>query len=1035
MALNDEQSQLLNSNSQRSYATAEQEVSNLLPQSEDVDVASVGALSAATRWLYRGDLFTRFLLGFILRARLDRSCVSLDNDYTRTKVSVTTALYQGVRSFTDLAWPLSFYGLLLHDLIEYGQHPQSRYGTTLGKILAGTANNDLTISSWLGSDNIRAVNYWLAPGLLITLPPIFLGILQGLLHSKRHLGRMGNLDRRLTRALPWGELKRAEFALLWDKKLDDQTRSFIIGKIIELAQDYRGLVAWRAMQVLANVADMPSQNTIEFSAELEEAEPLNSKSVTRTTEAVSKSALKALQEIATSAKTRVLHPKRLYANYLLGTLGQHPSRLLTLSLWPFYGLQAALVLYPLGRLIGLWLQKLIHAVQFKHAQQTCEKQQRVWSYVSEIADYDCMACDLPSIPLRQRYTAQGCLDGLLGQIQSPSDLLPQLDRLLRQPNITRVDLSQQSWSSWTPRQWSDFLSVFEQADIAALEVFDLSQSVNPGIPMTDHKMARLADFLQQVPVYSLDLRNQPLGAEAMQELRLGLMDGWAHTIDLSQTNLADEGVAILVKTIDDNSALTTVKLRGNKITNAGLERLAYVLPNSTVTKLDISDNLFKENGVMALADKLRDASITYLDISDNNLSVNAIQALGSGLADSFVSTLKLSNTGLSDTHLYYFSSSVSESLLQEVDLSSNRFTDNGLNWLWEAMRNGTVAALQLADNALTDSSLLIINTYQQEVALTHLDLSRNHFTSSAFDKFLGRLTGTLLKSFTANGNRLNDDIAPGMARFINSTASLQQLSLEKNRLTHRFIRQVQPFLNGSNVTALNLANNELSNQAVIDLLGCLPFDLSSLNLSYNRFNGSVCQPLTKYLIEGGSLEKLNLSGNLIGDEAGLVIANGLIKSIPNQDHYTKSAISRDEARYIPEVGFTTQLRYLGLRDTNMGNDTVCLLHNTQHFSDLDWQVGDDRYTCLPENTRASRRNTQGLHSLGFFSSQSSANTSPAVDYRQTQTQQVWGSAFTVLAWLTPMLLLLLSLYLIYRLVSAVSQRMTPSQQPEPSPSM
>lgn len=84
-------------------------------------------------------------------------------------------------------WVPAFSTLLLHDAIEYWAYPSARYGTTFGEVLGGTAHNQLTYTSHLGSDLAGEWDYSLWPALMGGV--VLAGGLGNMLYRRFHPAR------------------------------------------------------------------------------------------------------------------------------------------------------------------------------------------------------------------------------------------------------------------------------------------------------------------------------------------------------------------------------------------------------------------------------------------------------------------------------------------------------------------------------------------------------------------------------------------------------------------------------------------------------------------------------------------------------------------------------------------------------------------------------------------------------------------------------------------------------------------------------
>ena len=73
---------------------------------------------------------------------------------------------EGFRFVTNKLWPAAFLGLMMHDFIVFGTKNLSAYGVTPAQIFAGTADSQQILTTYLGSDFSREINYWLGSAII-----------------------------------------------------------------------------------------------------------------------------------------------------------------------------------------------------------------------------------------------------------------------------------------------------------------------------------------------------------------------------------------------------------------------------------------------------------------------------------------------------------------------------------------------------------------------------------------------------------------------------------------------------------------------------------------------------------------------------------------------------------------------------------------------------------------------------------------------------------------------------------------------------
>ena len=155
------------------------------------------------------------------------------------------------------------------------------------------------------------------------------------------------------------------------------------------------------------------------------------------------------------------------------------------------------------------------------------------------------------------------------------------------------------------------------------------------------------------------------------------------SLELSATNLTDEGVKYLAEALkDSNCELNSLNLTDNNLTNEGIKYLAEALKHSNC--------------------KLKSLNLT--EVIDNNLSNERIEYLAEALMDSNckLNSLNLTCNKLTDWEANCLAEALKDSncKLNSLNLSGNQLTDEGAKCLAEALKdsNCKLNSLNLGHN-------------------------------------------------------------------------------------------------------------------------------------------------------------------------------------------------------------------------------------------------------------------------------------------------------------------------------------------------
>lgn len=190
--------------------------------------------------------------------------------------------------------------------------------------------------------------------------------------------------------------------------------------------------------------------------------------------------------------------------------------------------------------------------------------------------------------------------------------------------------------------------------------------------------------------------------------------------------------------------------------------------------------------------------------------------------------------------------------IETLKLQDNDITMAGGEIIGAALKqNKTLKSLKIAENDLkTEGAEFIIrNSYNLE----ELDLGKNYITSKI---------GVIIKSF------------------LDTSQNIRKLNFEFNELFQTGAEMISLGLKGSaSLISLNLRGNAIRDEGLESLAEALSENhiLEELDVSLNEITQAGVLSLAE-IIASSNLRVLNLSKNLLGDEALVYLADGMRKS-------------------------------------------------------------------------------------------------------------------------------------------------------------
>lgn len=937
-----------------------------------------------------------------------------------------TKAVTGARLITDNVWPLTLLGLLSHDLHRYRTEPDQRYGNTLnglvfGGLLRGKNLNLSTLSRHLGSGVIHEGWLYWSGITLTTAAPLLMALVYSLAHSRRlnvpQISELQTTVDYLARLEPsfWSDTLAylwpfsgtayhglaAERALLWRNGLPASTQNELLEIIQNLAQRHGGATQLAAIQSLARLAD---------------AKPLLARNQPAAKDDIL-SPLTMLRTLASDKKGRYL--ARYYAHYQLWTLGKSNNPWVHVGLLPTTLGWSSYVLYAKLRWGETLLQKMATALQTLHEARICRTDGKVWAYQPERADYVCGVCpDWNFVPQSQMNSSQGCVDGLLATERNSRDLLRLMDRVLKPPFFTDLDLSQQPWSNWPVNDWQHLLTKLANSTLPELRVMNLGlPALRP--PQAD-KLQLLDRFLQQIPVQHLDLSRQRLGPQQLQLLLADLPSTVQH-LNLADNLLGDEGAAVLSQYLP-GLALQSVDLSRNDIGDDGIAELAMVFGQGGLTKLDLSNNQWGALGLDYLAGCMPDTILTELNLSYNDLSLANMQTWGEAVSNSSLIQLSMRQTQLDENQLAAWAPRLAiSSGLQKLDLAYNSLSDEGLKHLLLASCEGDLRELDLSYSDITDAGAAHLELYLPVTRWVNLDLSGNQLRLNGLLSLARGLDGSELENLALANMELSDTAVLEFAEMLNATShKLSGLNLAHNQLSGvAGMALVENLPN--NLTRLELQYNQLDDAFTGYLADNLSQrqSLSYLDLSHNLIGPQGAERLAKRLDEATGLTQLRLAQNPLGADGGKSLAGSLISHGAFSTELGKRSLSQDARRAIAKTKAKTALTELDLSGCELDDSAALALCRVQPYTHVSFSTLDltrnpfkaiDTYNCRPNSN---------LRLPSFFQPAPSMQRPGQLQTRASQAD--WHIGFT-LGCLSLLGGIVALVYLIYRMLNHCASR-------------
>ena len=258
-------------------------------------------------------------------------------------------------------------------------------------------------------------------------------------------------------------------------------------------------------------------------------------------------------------------------------------------------------------------------------------------------------------------------------------------------------------------------------------------------------------------------------------------------LDLSHNYISSTGAATLAETVLCYSNLKHLSIGGNPLEDAGIQNLSHSLADSSLEYLNVSDTEMGDEGLVILASTLQSNSslCTLILHSNNAISFEGLAFLLEMTVHSQLCVIDASycQTGYSANLLDVLKDTISVSTtLKALDLSHNDFEEEGISRLLGSVSSSShITKLAFGGNTMSASCLQVLgcviceSTSLKKISLNEEDL---FFDTDDFDSFYECLVAsTSLQEIEINAVE-NEQMLRKMFKEVN----YQRETFSKNRL-------------------------------------------------------------------------------------------------------------------------------------------------------------------------------------------------------------------------------------------------------------
>ena len=442
------------------------------------------------------------------------------------------------------------------------------------------------------------------------------------------------------------------------------------------------------------------------------------------------------------------------------------------------------------------------------------------------------------------------------------------------------------------------LQVFSDNEI--IELFH-EKCKDLNIPVKDELMNRFINFIKEKCVNRIiDLSDFNLGFNSMIILCKILYENKdiCSRLILKRNNFGDQGIELLIYSIQNNSDIIELNLSSNNIgTRGGILIFNYLLNQNSIISLDLSSkegiyrNRICAEGVKLVEQVLqKNLFLEKLDLSSNSLRNEGMKYLVNGLKNnSSLQVLILSNNEITEKGILYMESKLDLCKLKYLDLSYNSIANNGLISLGNCLSGrqiNEITYLNLEECSFTfDAFKPFIKSLSKNHKLQTLIVNKNNLYSNKWSLLEDSFTGMALKniSFSSCGlgpvlknvshifirnasikyldlshNKINDKDFIYFQDYPKENLTLEEIDFSSNFISDKsaslFFKQL---IFNSSMQKLNFYDNQLQNESAITILDILKnnHNILNINLNCNRIGIKMMKEIKTQIINNKLIEK------------------------------------------------------------------------------------------------------------------------------------------------------------------------------------
>ena len=491
---------------------------------------------------------------------------------------------------------------------------------------------------------------------------------------------------------------------------------------------------------------------------------------------------------------------------------------------------------------------------------------------------------------------------------------------------------------------NEMLQIFTEEQIK--ELF-FQKCIDLDVQIKEELMIRFINFIKEKCVNRvINLSDCCLGFNSMvvlAEILRNNFDLYSRII-LTKNNFGDEGIELLLESIEGNNNIVELNLSSNSLgASGGNSIFNFLLRQNSIISLDLSskEGLYRNRicaeGVKLITKVLKNNFfLEKIDLSSNSIKNEGMKYIVNGLiSNQTLHTLIIPNNEINEKGILYLESKLKICKLKHLNISCNPISSNGLIALGNCLAGdklGEIIYLNISEcSILFDSFYQFIKKISKNHKIQTLILTKNdlfgekwHFLEDSFKslslknislgscnigknmKEIGDIFrfNPTLKYIDLSHNQIHDNGFDSFQKYPRENLILEEIDVSSNYISDKsaseFFKNLEE---NTTMLKLNFFDNHLGNEsakAIIEILKTNRY-IMNINISCNNIGLRVLSEIKNQIKNNRNIEQVKYIPKLKNELKDLEFDPSEIKYLKNKINYSNLEREYNEKKFMKEA--------------------------------------------------------------------------------------------------------------------------------------